>query len=167
MLRCLDVEEASFWPFFIFSCVRLIRRCFTSMILHVYAHDTSKYVNGHKSRNLSSCCIFQFVTDIELTRSWKKVILDIKQKSFIIWYLYNSLQSLLSKLIRVVFSGKNMKNCDNRATFIVVVVLIIFNSEVNGVLFDAPQNDCNNNQQCKYGICRKVNNPICSAGSNW
>ena len=70
-------------------------------------------------------------------------------------------------LICALFSGNNMKNCNKHAILTFVVVLVAFNSEVYGVLFNAPQNNCSNDRQCKYGICRKVNNPICSAGSNF
>ena len=90
----------------------------------------------------------------------------MKYKYRVIRYLLLLVAITFMKTMRALFSERSMKNYDGHAILIFIVVLIIFNSEINGVLFDAPQNNCNNNRQCQYGICRKVNNPICSAGSN-
>ena len=50
--------------------------------------------------------------------------------------------------------------------FLIAIHGVIFcNQKVNGINFGAPETNCYSDQQCEYGICRKVTNQWCSAGS--
>ena len=50
--------------------------------------------------------------------------------------------------------------------FLIAIHVVIFcHQKVNGLNFGAPETNCYSDQQCEYGICRKVTNQWCSAGS--
>ena len=48
-----------------------------------------------------------------------------------------------------------------------ILLTLMFTQNANGIFFGTPSNNCYRNNQCRYGICRKVTNPGCVVGSKY